>query len=186
LLKLLKQTKSSMKDLRLAAPYVLPPFVQIEFRKAISARLLDKSLEVQRVEIFYSLDRLREVLSNILRYDGCRYFVRSFCPGLKEVAPALGGYAFDDAHVILGGYFVSVPPHGRPGVYMHGEPVRQFFSVYWDEIWRRGTPLSLGGAVDLSCVRALAMTLGLRDADWPNFLEEARTLQSADGAPLRV
>lgn len=186
LVKLLRQTKSSVKDLRLAAPYVLPPFVQVDFRKGVSARLLDKSLEVQRVEIFYSLDRLREVLSNILRYDGCRYYVRSFCPGLREVAPSLGGYAFDDAHVILGGYFAAVPPHGRPGIYMRGEPVRQFFTAYWDEIWRRGTPLSLAGASDLSRVKTLALTLGLRDSDWSHFLDEAKALKSADGAPLRI
>lgn len=187
LLKLLRQAKRTLKDIRLAAPYTLPPFVQTEFRKAVSARILERSIEVQRVEIFYSLDRLREVLSNILRYDGCRYFVRSYCAGLKEVTPALGGYAFDDTHVILGGYFVALPPHSQPGLLVEGPDVEVFFSRYWDEIWRRGTPLNLGGAADLSKVRTVAQTLGLRDGDWSQFLEEAKALKGgADGAPLRI
>jgi DNA-binding transcriptional regulator YiaG len=183
---LLRKTRTSLKDLRLASPYVLPAFTQVDFRRNVAARLLDKTLEVQRIEIFYSLDRLREVLSNIIRYDGCNYHVRSFCPGLREVVPALGAYAFDDNHLVLGGYFVSVPPHGRPGLYIKGDTVRQFFSAYWDEIWRRGTPLNLGGAAELSSVRDLALALGLRDADWPAFVDEAKKLDSVDGAPHRI
>lgn len=186
LTKLLREAKHTLKDIRLSAPYTLPPHVQTEFRKAISARILAKTIEVQHVEIFYTLDRLKEVLSNILRYDGCPYYVRSYCPGLKEVAPALGGYAFDDVNVILGGYFTTIPPHDRPGVHLQGPDVRTLFSRYWDEIWRRGTPLSLGGASDLGQVRMLAITMGLRPSEWESFLHEAKALRSADQAALRI
>lgn len=186
LVNLLRQTKRSVKDIRIAAPYTLPPKVQTEFRRAVSARILAKSLDVQRVEIFYSLDRLREVLSNILRYDGCRYLVRSYCAGLKEVTPGIGAYAFDDTHVIFGGYFAALPPHGQHGLLVQGADVQVFFSRYWDEVWRRGTPLNLGGAADLSKVRELAMTLGLRDSGWTQFVDEAKALKCADGAPPRI
>lgn len=183
---LLKATRRSVKDVRLASPYVLPPNTQVEFRRAISARILDGTLEVLRVEIFYSLARLKEVLANILLYHGHRYHVRSYCPGIEEVAPALGGYAFDDSSVVLGGYFVSVPPHRKPGLLLRGPAVREFFQAYWDEIWRRGTPLNLGGSSDLSAVRALATRLGLEESQWNKFLAEAGAYKSADGAPFRI
>lgn len=183
---LLNNTKRSLMDIRLAAPYLLPPNVQVEFRRAVSARILDGTLEVLRVEIFYSLARLKEVLANILLYHGHQYYVRSYCPGIEEVAPALGGYAFDDSSVILGGYFASLPPYRRPGLLLRGPAVREFFQAYWDEIWRRGTPLNLGGSSDLSPVRALATRLGLKSSDWNEFLAEAGSHKSPDGAPFRI
>jgi transcriptional regulator with XRE-family HTH domain len=183
---LLRSAKRSVKDLRLGAPYVLPPNIQVRFREAIAARIMDHSIEVQRVEIFYALERLKEVLANILRYHGRSYHVRSFCPGVEEVVPALGGYAFDDTKIILGGYFTAMPPHRKPGLLLQGPAVSQFFQAYWDEIWARGTPLNLSGASDLSAVRTLALRLGLPEARWGDFLADARALKIQDGAPPRI
>lgn len=183
---LLARTKRTLKDVRVAAPYTLPPNVQTAFRSAVSERILDGSLEVLRVEIFYTLDRLKEVLSNIFRYHGRKYVVRSYCPGLREAPPAIGLYAFDDEHLFLGGYWASLPPHDRPGLVLSGASASTFFRAYWAEIWRRGTPLNLGGSDDLSAVRALALAMDLPAAEWPNFVAEARAYTCADGAPPRI
>ncbi len=186
LVALLSDTKRSVKALRVAAPYSTPANVQTQFRHELSRRLLAGTIEVQRIEIFYSLDRLQEILSNIIRYRDCGYWVKSFCAGLTEVAPALGGYYFDDEQFLLGAYWTAIPPHGRPGLLMSGEPFRVFFREYWGEIWRRGTLLNHRKAHDLSAIRDIALKLGLPPSDWLGFVQKAQDLEIGDGAPPLV
>lgn len=183
LIQLLGRTQNRLQALRLAAPYSTAAYVQTEFRATISERLRSRSIEVQRVEIFYSLDRLKEVLANIMRYDGCSYHVKAYCVGTSDVAPAIGGYFFDENDFLLGGYWTGIPPLDRPGLHLQGDPVRTFFRAYWNEIWHRGRLLNIRGAHDLSAVRDLAQRLGLRNSLWNDFCEEARALDIGDGAP---
>lgn len=183
LCELTKRARHKLKALRLAAPYTTPAYVQQEWRTLVSERLLSGTLEVQRIEIFYDLRRLQETLSNILRYDGRKYWVKSYCPGLVEVSPAMGGYFFDDEEFLLGAYWTSVPPERRPSLRMSGAPFRDFFQAYWDEIWRRGTLLNIRGAHDLSAVRTVALQLGLPSKEWKSFVEEAAEIKIGDGAP---
>ena len=131
ILELLGRTRRLVRDVRIAAPYGTPTNVQIDFRQRISARILNGTIEVQRVEIFYDLGRLKEVLSNILRYDGCAYHVKAYCSGLKEVVPGMGGYMFDDQEFVIGGYWTGVPPHGVPGLRLSGAPFSTYFASYW-------------------------------------------------------
>jgi transcriptional regulator with XRE-family HTH domain len=180
---LLASARRSLKALRISAPYSTPAHVQMDFRKQISKRILDGSIEVQRVEIFYSLDRLKEVFSNILRYDGRRYWVKCYCAGLKEVVPGMGGYFFDDEHFLVGAYWTGIPPHDRPGLHLSGEPFRTYFREYWSEIWGRGTLLNNRGAHDLGAVRDVALALGLAADGWDRFVVEARELNVGDGCP---
>ena len=186
LTRLLAQTHRTVKDLRVAAPYTSVPHAQPEFRSKISARILNRTVEVQRVEIFYNLERLKEVLGNIIRYDGCQYYVHSVCAGLTEVFPGIGGYIFDDEEILLGGYWGSLPANRRPGLRLSGEPFRTFFREYWHEIWGRGVWLNVSGVRDLSAVRELAVKLGLDQKLWPTFVEEARAFDVGDGAPPRI
>lgn len=182
----LTQATRRLRALRLAAPHVTPSFVLMEWRRLVAERLLDGSLEVQRIEIFYDLRRLQEVLANIIRYEGRPYYVKSFCPGLREVAPAMGGFFFDEDEFLLGAYWSGMPPIGRPGLRLHGHPFRVFFEGYWHEIWGRGTLLNLNGAYELSAVRTLALTLGLKPEEWEDFVAKAKILEVGDGAPPLV
>ena len=186
LVELTRRARKKLRALRLAAPYATTPHVQQQWRTLVSERLLSRTIEVHRVEIFYDLRRLKEALSNILRYDGCAYFVKSFCPGLTEVAPAMGGYFFDDEEFLLGAYWTNVPPPRRSGLRLSGTPFREFFEAYWDAIWQRGALLNHGGAHDLSAVRTLALQLGLPPRKWKSFVEEASELKIGDGAPPLV
>jgi transcriptional regulator with XRE-family HTH domain len=181
----LARTRKSLKAFRIAAPYCTAAHVQTEFRRTIAERLLGGSLEVQRVEVFYELERLKEVLGNIIRYSGRPYWVKSYCAGVDEVVPGFGGYIFDDTEVMLGAYWTATPPHNRPSLRLAGEPVRSFFTAYWDEIWRRGIILNHRGAHDLGQVRETAIKLGLAPCDWPEFVEQARNHDVGDGvAPM--
>ncbi len=171
-----------LRALRLAAPYPTSAYVQQDFRTEVGRRLLAGDLEVERIEVFYSLERLKEVVGNVIRYDGCGYRVRGFAV-LGDVMPGFGGYWFDDADVVLGAYWASVPPGDQPNLHLSGEPFRTFFKAYWGEIWRRGEALNLKGAHDLSALRRLALPLGLPPGDWADFVEEARALEVGDGAP---
>ncbi len=180
---LLARSQKSLRALRVAAPYPTTAYVQQEFRTRLSERILGDTLEVQRIEIFYDLRRLQEVLSNLFRYAGHAYHAKSYCAGVTEVVPAMGGYFFDENEFLLGAYWTGMPPHRRPGLRMSGDPFRTFFREYWDEIWRRGTLLSIGSSHELSTIKAIAHTLGLPQKGWTRFVEEARGLQIGDGAP---
>jgi transcriptional regulator with XRE-family HTH domain len=186
LMDLTRNTKNRMRALRLAAPYPTTAYMQCEWRKLVSQRLLDDTLEVMRIEIFYELKRLQEVLANVLRYDGHRYYVKSFCPGQQHLVPAMGGYFFDDDEFLIGAYWATLPPHNRPGLRVSGAPFRSYYNQYWDEIWHRGRLLNRGGAHDLSEVRETALALGLAPGDWDKFVGDARTLEVGDGAPPLV
>lgn len=183
---LTQHTRSAHKlvrALRLAAPYITPAHVQTEWRSLMSERILDGTLEVQRIEVFYDLRRLQEVLSNIIRYDGKRYSVKSHCANIKEIIPAFGAYIFDNDEFFLGAYWTGVPPSNKPSLRLSGLPFQTFFNAYWEEIWRRGTYLNIQGAHDLSAVQELAFKLGLPSDAWEQFVEDARTLEIGDGAP---
>jgi len=183
LIDLTQRTSTRIRALRLAAPYVTPAHVQIEWRNLVDRRIRDGTLEVERIEIFYDLRRLQEILSNIIRYDGRPYLVMSFCAGISEVVPAFGGYFFDEEEFLLGAYWTGVPPRDRPGIRLSGPPFQRFFHDYWNEIWRRGTLLNIRGAHDLTTVRDVALKLGLVEGDWDRFVEEAKRLDIEDGAP---
>lgn len=175
----------TLRALRLAAPYTTSAYVQIEWRNLVAERVLNGSLEVQRIEIFYNLKRLQETLSNILRYDGRAYYVKCHCAGLTDVAPAMGGYFFEN-DFLLGAYWTGIPPHRRPGLHLSGEPFRTFYNEYWAEIWQRGTYLNPSGKHDLSGVRDVAEKLGLTPRQWSEFVEQAKELEVGDGAPPLV
>lgn len=180
---LLETTQTSLKALRLAAPYTTPPHVQEEFRGIVDRRLQDGTLQIDRIEIFYDLSRLKEVVSNILRYEGRPYRVKSSCAGVSEVVPGMGGYFFDDQEFLIGAYWSRVPPHARPGLRLSGEPFRTYFVDYWDEIWERGSALNPDGKPDVSAVRDVALKLGLEADAWPQFMAEAEAFEVGDGLP---
>jgi transcriptional regulator with XRE-family HTH domain len=172
-----------LRGARFASPFATVANLLPEWRQLVSERVLAGTLEVQRVEIFYGLDRLGEVLSNILRYDGKAYHVKYACAGLKEVAPFMGGYLYDDADLFLGAYWTGVPPQPRPILHLKGHRLTRFFMDYWSEMWGRATLLNIRGAHDLSTVRELALAMGLPPRKWNAFVEEARAYDVGDGAP---
>lgn len=183
---LAKGAERDLKAFRVAAPYATSAHVQEEFRRILDARLKLGTIEVQRIEVIYTLARLKEILSNIIRYDGLGYQVKCNCVGVKDLVPGMGGYIFDNREFLIGAYWATVPPYARPGLKLTGEPFRTYFSDYWSEIWPRGLPLNHKGARDLSAVRETAQELGLDAARWDEFVEEARTLDVGDGVPPLV
>jgi transcriptional regulator with XRE-family HTH domain len=183
---LLGRTHRSVKAVRLTEPCATAAYMQQEFRALLAQRILARSLEVLRVEIFHDLSRLKEALSNMFRYEGCPYHLKAYSPGAAGTVPAMGGYFFDDSEFILGGYWTGVPPHNRPSLRLSGAPVRAFMTAYWDEVWHRGTLLNLRGAHDLEPLRRIAMALGLASDGWTDFVDEARHLDVGDGAPPLV
>lgn len=184
--RLLQSTEKNLRAFRLAAPYTTPAHVQEEFRGILDQRLMQGSLEVERIEIFYSLERLKEVLSNLLRYEDRPYRVKTACTGVHDVVPGMGGYLFDDDDMLIGGYWAKVPPSARPGLWLKGEPFKSYFADYWDEIWNRGTPLNGKDGADLDAVRQVALGMGLAESGWPQFVEDARNLEIGDGLPPLV
>lgn len=183
---LAKNAKRDLKAFRIAAPYPTYPHVQEEFRRILDTRLKLGTLEVQRIEIIYSLKRLKEILSNIIRYDGLGYQVKCNCLGIQDVVPGMGGYIFDNREFLIGAYWATVPPYARPGLKLVGEPFHTYFTDYWSEIWPRGIALNKKGAQDLSAVRDAALQLGLDASRWDEFVEEAQDFDVGDGLPPLV
>jgi len=175
--------KSTLRAVRLASPYPTAAFVQTEWRALLHKRIMSGEVQVQRFEIFYDLKRLQETLSNIMRYHGRHYYVKSFSAHPADILPLFSLYAFDDADFLVGGYWSTVPPQDSPGLRLSGSVFGKFFAAYWAETWRRGTLLNLKGANDLSAVKELAIRLGLNPRRWERFVAEARELEVGDGAP---
>ena len=180
---LLDNTERRLRAFRIAAPYVTPAHVQEEFRRRLDGRLAEGTIEVERIEIFYDLARLKEIASNILRYEGRPYRVKACCTGVDDVVPGMGGYMFDDDEFLIGGYWARVPPHARRGLRLSGEPFRTYFLDYWNEIWTRGIELNPGGRPDLAALRDTAVKIGLEPGRWGQFLDEARGFDVGDGLP---
>lgn len=180
---LLSAAERRLRAFRLAAPYSTPPHIQEEFRALVDSRLRAGTLEVERIEIFYDLKRLKEVLSNMLRYEAQPYRVRTACAGVSEVVPGMGGYCFDDSEFLLGAYWATVPPFHRAGLRLTGEPYKTYFAGYWEEIWGRGTALNGDGGIEMDAVREVAVRLGLEPGQWPDFIRDAQTLEIGDGLP---
>ena len=178
-----RSVRHTMRTLRLASPYSTTVNVQTDARRIIGERLIAGTMEVQVLEIFYTLDRLKETLCNILRYDGRRYYVKACCVGLKEVAPFLGGFGFDDGDIFVGGYWTGSPPQGQPVMRIRGPAIKIFLQSYWKEAWQRGIILNAHGGRDLSIMKDTAISMGLPSRNWKRFLEEARALDIGDGAP---
>jgi transcriptional regulator with XRE-family HTH domain len=180
---LTENAQRDLKAFRMAAPYATPAHVQEEFRAIVDARLRAGTLDVHRMEVIYSLARLKEIVANIFRYDDMAYRVKSYCAGVKDVVPAMGGYIFDDSEVLLGAYWAKVPPVKRSGLRLSGEPFRSYFLAYWSESWSRGALLNPDGPRDLSAARETALELGLAPGDWTRFVDEARRFEMDDGLP---
>jgi transcriptional regulator with XRE-family HTH domain len=178
-----RSLRHSLRAVRLAFPDATAQHVLREARLALGERILSGRIDVQRVEIFYSLDRLKEALSNILRYDGRPYYVKACCTGMTEIAPFLGGCAFDDREVMLGTYRPMMPPQGYSVLHLRGPVIGTFFRSHWNSIWAHGTLINPRGARDLEAVRDIAIALGLPPRRWSRFKDEAAALEIGDGAP---
>ena len=143
--------------------------------------LRDGSLAIERIEIFYDLQRLKEVFSNMLRYEGQPYRVRTACAGVKEIVPGMGGYLFDDSEFLIGAYWAQVPPHDRPRPAALPASRSGPISPILGRDLERGTALNPDGTVDMPAVRDVALQLGLEaDAGRISSMKRARS-KSATG-----
>ncbi len=124
--------------------------------------------------MFYDLERLKEVLSNIIRFDGHPYWVKGFVGG-AEILPAVDMYINDKGGVLLSAYWNGVPAVDRPHLQLTGAATATFFKKYWAEVWNRGRLLNIHGAQDLTAVRDIAVSLGLKNSDWADFVDGARS-----------
>jgi DNA-binding XRE family transcriptional regulator len=172
-----------VKILRFSYPFATATRYRYEFRQYIAARILDGSLEMLRAEVFYNLDRLKEVLSNIFRFDGYSYWVKGFAITGTDMFPGIDFCWGDQDDCLLSAAWNSVPADDRPRLWLSGKPVSAFVQAYWNEVWHRGQLLNINGVHDLSAVRDLAIRLGLKSDEWTSFLESARRFKMADGAP---
>lgn len=183
LLDLTAKAQNRMRGSRLTERCETPSRQYVEWRELVRERLQAKTLTVERIEIVTGLQRLREILFNILHYTGLPYHVRAHY--LDSNAPFAGfsGYAFDDYVLLLSTNWSNQIPGQDDGLRLEGLTFQRLFHSYWSEIWRRGIALNPLGAQDLSQVQVLAMKLGLPKRKWRHVVEEARGLSLADGAP---
>jgi transcriptional regulator with XRE-family HTH domain len=178
-----RNCQKSIRAVRYSANNTTPAFQLTEWRQLVNARLLDGSIEMLRTEIFCNLERLQEVLSNVFRYDGKRYFVKGICPRLTETLPFMGFFFLDHTDYILCCYQGVTPPFAERMLRVSGAPFQDYFDAYWDTIWRRGDILNFSGTRDLSKIKEMALKLGLKENRWKDFVEQARAYEAGDGYP---
>lgn len=157
--------------------------VMAEFRASLSQRLLADTIAVEHIEVIRTLSRLKEVLHNIHRYDGHTYSFGAYYAAPDETIPGPNAFLFDDRDLLLGSSWNGEPIDDNVRLSLSGGELVDYFRQRWSEMWNGATPLNPEGANDLSNVEALAIRLGLPASDWPEFLQEARTLTLPDGGP---
>jgi hypothetical protein len=183
----LQSARRSLKAFRIASPYATMRPAQRKFRAQVAQRILAGTIEVQRAEILYTRERLTEVLSNAIRYQGKSYWIKSYCGGRlspEDAVPGMGGYMFDDSEIFLGAYWQTLPPHDKHGLRLTGSAARRYFNEYWNYIWDRGTLLHPAARPDqYSRFKEAATQLGVAEKDWPQVLEQAKFLASDSEDP---
>lgn len=152
-----------------------------EFRTLVSERLLAGSLAFEHVEAIYDLSRLKEVIWNIFRYEGCAYRMSAYCVEPGQPTPGPNAFLFDDRELLLGSDWEDESIKPKLRLALSTGTLVSYFQQYWLGMWRKGVVLNAEGPRDLSSVRAFAVRLGLPISDWPSFLEEARALAMEDG-----
>lgn len=182
LLTLLSRTQRRLRIVHPAVPNQLFWAHATEYRKRLRERLTNGTLEVQRLEYFYGLDRLKEVIFNIFEYEGLPYQVRGTLVGDSDEVPSLAVQIFDDDEFMFGSYWATIPANEQYSLQCRGEAFRSFFLSFWNEAWRRGAPLNDGGPKDLRAIQNYAFRLGLKPEKWTQFVKEARELDLGDGA----
>lgn len=183
LTQLTQKCRSQLTIIRVASPFATVKRQMREFRQALANRILDRSLEVRVIEMFYSQRRLQEVISNIYRFEGCRYLVKTFAGPKTEVLPGVDTYVFDNTVSVLGSYWATPVMDERPLIEVAGEPFATFAQEHWKEVWRRAVPLNPSHIQDLAAIRDIAADLGVTDADWPEFVEQSKNFTVGDDAP---
>jgi transcriptional regulator with XRE-family HTH domain len=178
-----ERTETLLRIMRFGSPLATAANVHIPSRVAIGKRLAAGTLELQRLEIVYELPRLKELLSNILRYAPQNYRLKIVCAGLKQIAPFIGGAIFDNREILFGGYWTNIPRSNQPCIRFVGEPYITFFNAFWNEVWGRERLINPRGRHDLSAVQEVAIALGLPRRNWKRFVEEAENYTVGDGAP---
>jgi transcriptional regulator with XRE-family HTH domain len=178
-----RRTETLIRIMRFGTPYASAAHVHVAQRIALGNRLAEGSVELQRVEIVYALPRLKELLSNVLRYAPQHYRLKLVCPGLKQIAPFFGGAIFDNREMVMGGYWSNNVRSNQPCIRLIGEPYITFFNAFWSEVWSREPLANPRGAHDLSAMQDMAFALGLPRRGWKQFVKEAESYTVGDGAP---
>lgn len=180
LAELTESCRGQLTIIRVASPFATIRHQMRDFREIAARRILNGSLEVLVIEVFYSLQRLQEVLSNVFRYDGCRYLVKTFPVPRGNVFPGVDTYVFDNAVSILSSYWTTSVIDERPVIQVAGEPFTTFVREHWNEIWRRAVSLNPAGAQDLSALREIAVELGVPNGEWDRFVEQSKAFSVGD------
>lgn len=155
-----------------------------EYRSIVHRRLLAEEIAIHTVEIFYRLDRLCEALSNVLRYKGNNYRLKSYAfandsplsIGGGCLVPAIDTYAFDDETFLMGGYWTYDAVEERPMLQVRGSQFKFFFQEHWGEVWRNALSMTMDSDPELSSFKKIALRLGLAPQNWNDFLDKAKSL----------
>lgn len=191
-LQCLDETRGIVYDARLSQPHAMPVrmrggYVHSGFWKAVSERLLEGSIEVRRVEVIYSKDRLKDIMWNIKKYEHVKYSIKYYLktPGPPGIMPAISLMSFDYVHFFVGAYFVDFPPpeKHRQMLWLRGEPFASFFREYFELLYDRAPPLSPSGSDGWQEVRKVAESIGISDEDFERLLEEVTAAKEPDYPP---
>lgn len=183
LAELIEGCQKQLTILRVSSPFVTRRHQMVEFRQIADRRLLDHSLDVKIIEVFYGVQRLQEVFSNIFRYDGCSYSVKTFIPPTDGVVPGIDTYIFDRSVAVLGSYWPTPITDERPVLQIAGEPLVAFLREHWNGLWRCAISLNPSGARDLSAIQELSPQLGIPESGWREFVEQSKRFSLGDNVP---
>lgn len=126
--------------------------IYADYREIVARRIHNNELNARCVELIWRADRLEEILSNIIRFNGHQYEARAYVPDESEsIGPGFSCYIFDETDVVFSGLWdTSMPGFLRDGLWLTGPAAKDAISEYWIHKWERATPITLRSAKSIA------------------------------------
>lgn len=151
---------------RRAYPHLIPREFQ---HQPFLKKMFDRRLRWERVEVFFSVDRLVAALRSLRQLQGTQYDIRFYRKPPKSV-PTINLRSFDHEKFILGGYDPKIVYRSNCLIIPARDPLADFLRNYWTAVWEIGTPERL----TFTTSDVIAGDLGVSKGEWRDMKEAIR------------
>lgn len=147
---------------------------QAEYRLIRDERVRKGEVAFKRVEVIFHRDHLESVIRQLLRFEGCEFYLRHY-DAPPQAIPVLHIMSFDDEYLYLGGFYPSDPSTEEKAIYVRSKEMSELIREYWQVLWLRAKPLNEGRVINWDELRRIARRLGLTDDEFDGMVKRIRS-----------
>lgn len=147
---------------------------QAEYRRIRDERVLKGEIAFKRVEVIFHQDHLESVIRQLLRFEGCEFYLRHY-DAPPQAIPVLHIMSFDDEHIYLGGFYPSDPSTEEKAIYVRSKEMSELIKEYWQVLWLRAKPLNEGRVINWNELKRIGTRLGLSESEFDEMVKRIRS-----------